>query len=216
MKVTPFAALALLAASSTLALAQTASTNNTPPANNAPASDAAQASPSVRQQMITNLQNSGFTNVKVRADSFSVQAKDQAGNPVSMFITPNSMTEVADVDMTTGNAANASGGGNNAGNGIFVTIPNKDDLSSKLIGLEVYNGDNKSIGTIKDVAFNDNGRVKGYILSVGGFLGIGDHYVAVRPSAVNLNWNANSKKLHATMNASADQLKAAPEYKYAS
>jgi hypothetical protein len=32
--------------------------------------------------------------------------------------------------------------------------------------------------------------VSGYILGVGGFVGIGDHYVAVRPSAVKLGYDA--------------------------
>ena len=46
------------------------------------------------------------------------------------------------------------------------------------------------------------------------FLGIGDHYVAVNPSEVKVSYNDSDKKWHATMNATADQLKAAPEFKY--
>jgi hypothetical protein len=42
--------------------------------------------------------------------------------------------------------------------------------------------------------------------------GMGDHYVVVRPSAIS--FNAKDDKWHAIMNANADQLKAAPEYKY--
>jgi sporulation protein YlmC with PRC-barrel domain len=197
MKLTKLAVVALLATGSTIALAQAASTNGSTSA------------PALQQQMTNNLQQSGFTNVKVMPDSFLVQANDKSGNPVTMFITPNSMTEVAEIGSTTG--ANSA-----AGNGMFRSIPAHDELTSKVVGLDVYNNDNKSIGTIKDVAYNANDHVNGYILSVGGFLGIGDHYVAVRPSAVNLTWNDVSNKWHATMNASADQLKAAPEYKYAS
>jgi len=58
--------------------------------------------------------------------------------------------------------------------------------------------------------------VNGYVIGVGGFLGMGDHYVAVRPSAVKLSYDAKDKKWHASMDASADQLKAAPEFKYPS
>ena len=43
---------------------------------------------------------------------------------------------------------------------------------------------------------------------------MGDHYVAVRPSAINLSYNAGNKKWHAEMNATAAQLKSAPEYKF--
>ena len=54
----------------------------------------------------------------------------------------------------------------------------------------------------------------GYIVSVGGFLGMGTHYVAVDPDAVKVTFDTINKVWRATMNASKDQLKAAPEFKY--
>lgn len=98
---------------------------------------------------------------------------------------------------------------------MFTNVPVQDKLSSNVLGLDVYNKDKQNIGTIKDIAFNANG-LNGYIIGVGGFLGMDDHYVVVRPSAIRLTLNASDKKWHATMNANADQLKAAPEYKYPS
>jgi hypothetical protein len=47
-----------------------------------------------------------------------------------------------------------------------------------------------------------------------GFSGWAIHYVVVRPSAIS--FNAKDDKWYATMNANADQLKAAPGYKYSS
>lgn len=41
---------------------------------------------------------------------------------------------------------------------------------------------------------------------------MGEHYVAVNPEAVNIGYKDN--KWHADMNATADQLKSAPEFKY--
>ena len=43
---------------------------------------------------------------------------------------------------------------------------------------------------------------------------MGDHYVAVRPGALDISYNSSDSKWHAKMNATADQLKGAPEYKY--
>jgi hypothetical protein len=83
-----------------------------------------------------------------------------------------------------------------------------------LVGLDVYNSPNKDIGTIKDVALNLNGRIDAYILSVGGFLGMGEHYVAVNPRDVTVTYSDSNKKWHATMNTSAEELKSAPEFKY--
>ena len=104
-------------------------------------------------------------------------------------------------------------GSNNQVTGTFTTVPAKDDLSSKAVGLDVYNAANQDIGTIKDIAFN-GGQIDGYILTVGGFLGLSDHYVAVRPGALNISYDSSDNKWHAKMNATAEQLKAAPEYKY--
>jgi sporulation protein YlmC with PRC-barrel domain len=97
--------------------------------------------------------------------------------------------------------------------GMFTYVPAQDELSSNVVGLDVYNEDKQNIGTIKDIALDASG-LNGYIVSVGGFLGMGDHYVVVRPSAIS--FNAKDNKWHATMNVNADQLKAAPEYKYSS
>jgi hypothetical protein len=98
---------------------------------------------------------------------------------------------------------------------MFATIPAGEDLSSNLIGLDIYNGTNDKIGFVKDIAMS-GGRVNAYIIGVGGFLGMGDHYVAVTPSAIAITYSAADKKWHAIMNTDTAALKAAPEYKYAS
>ena len=58
--------------------------------------------------------------------------------------------------------------------------------ASKLIGSKVYTGDT-SIGQIEDVLVTlDRATVTGVILSVGGFLGIGDKLVAVPVDQIKL------------------------------
>jgi sporulation protein YlmC with PRC-barrel domain len=177
----------------------------------------------LRANLTQMLKQSGYTDIRVAPRSFVVRAKDRDGNPVVMSISPDQFAEVTAVGDTTGST---SKGGNdttdstdNAGNtgdthDMFVTVPERDDLSSKVVGLDIYNSDNKDIGTIKDIALNPNGRASAYIVSVGGFLGVGDRYVAIKPSAVNVTYNDGDKKWHATMNTTADQLKSAPEFKY--
>jgi PRC-barrel domain len=169
----------------------------------------------LQQQVTANLQNSGFNNVKVMPDSFLVQATDKSGNPVTMFIGPNSMSEVTTVGAN-GQASDTNTGapGTNIG-GMFTSVPASDEVSSKVVGLDVYNNDHQDIGMIKDVAYNGT-SVSGYFLGVGGFLGMGDHYVAVRPSAVKLSYDVKDSRWHATVDANAGQLKSAPEYKYPS
>ncbi|MGV6875800.1 PRC-barrel domain-containing protein [Pseudochelatococcus sp. B33] len=88
-------------------------------------------------------------------------------------------------------------------------------LSSNLIGLNVTNAGGQSIGEIKDVVLSANNGIAGFVVSVGGFLGMGEHYVVVDPSAIVVNYDGNDKKWLARMNATADQLKAAPAFTYA-
>jgi hypothetical protein len=96
----------------------------------------------------------------------------------------------------------------------FVTLQNNDMLSTNLTGVDVYDNANNDIGKIKDVAFDSSKVVKGYILSVGGFLGIDTHYVAVDADSVKVKYDMADKKWHANMNATKAELKAAPEFKY--
>ncbi len=95
----------------------------------------------------------------------------------------------------------------------FASVVPGEAYASQLKGLNVYNQDNKSVGEIEDIAFSTKG-VDAYIVSVGGFLGMGTKYVAVAPGSITLLWDDGSKKWAAKMAATADQLKAAPEFKY--
>jgi sporulation protein YlmC with PRC-barrel domain len=96
----------------------------------------------------------------------------------------------------------------------FISLSAPDILSSNVVGLDVYDTHNKALGKIQDVAFDTDKAVKGYILSVGGVLGMGAHYVAVDPSAVAIKYDNGDKRWHANMDSTVDQLKSAPEFKY--
>jgi sporulation protein YlmC with PRC-barrel domain len=51
--------------------------------------------------------------------------------------------------------------------------------ASKLVGLNVYNDKNESVGSINDLLTDKSGNIKAVVLGVGGFLGVGEHLVAV-------------------------------------
>jgi sporulation protein YlmC with PRC-barrel domain len=51
--------------------------------------------------------------------------------------------------------------------------------ASKLVGLNVYNDSNESLGSINDLLTDKSGDIKGVVIGVGGFLGVGEHLVAV-------------------------------------
>jgi sporulation protein YlmC with PRC-barrel domain len=127
--------------------------------------------------------------------------------------------------------------------------------ASKMVGLNVYNDKNESVGSINDLLVDKSGGIKAVVIGVGGFLGVGEHLVAVpldkvkfvsepivytgasnapagnarppgvgqpsttttgaatttaAPSAKPNPWYPD----HALYNATKDELKAMPEFKY--
>lgn len=82
--------------------------------------------------------------------------------------------------------------------------------ASKLIGANVVNDANESIGKIDDLIVANDGRALFAVLSVGGFLGMGDRLVAVHEESLKVG----DKKV-TLPGATKDQLKALPEFKYA-
>jgi PRC-barrel domain len=109
--------------------------------------------------------------------------------------------------------SNSATTGNAAADAKFSTVSKDEMFSSKLKGLTVTNQKDESIGDITDLAIK-NHQVDALILSVGGFLGMGEHYVAVPPTSVNLRYDAKNDKWLASMNTTKEALKAAPEFKY--
>jgi hypothetical protein len=125
--------------------------------------------------------------------------------------------------------------------------------ASKFVGLDVYNASNEKIGDINELIMGDDGQIDLVVIGVGGFLGMGEHDVALkwdqikfvnepvrstttsntRPAtgtaarpgtttgtAATAPVNAaNANKDypdHAVVDMTKDQLKALPQFKYAS
>ncbi len=128
--------------------------------------------------------------------------------------------------------------------------------ASKMVGLNVYNDKNESVGSINDMLMDKSGNIKAVVIGVGGFLGVGEHLVAVpldkvkfvnepvaytsansapgagagsaRPpgaggTSTTTTGAANTAPAskpdpwypdHAVYNATKDELKAMPEFKY--
>jgi hypothetical protein len=99
--------------------------------------------------------------------------------------------------------------------------------ASKVIGVNVYNENNDKIGDISELIVDSAGRVEGAVIGVGGFLGMGEHLVIVPMDKLKFSNEAgktttgttttNSREWYpdrAVMNATKDQLKSMPEFKY--
>lgn len=54
-----------------------------------------------------------------------------------------------------------------------------DWRASKMVGLSVYNEKNESVGSINEMLTDKNGKIVAVVIGVGGFLGVGEHLVAI-------------------------------------
>jgi hypothetical protein len=83
-------------------------------------------------------------------------------------------------------------------------------LASNVKGADVLGSDNQKIGDISDILFTKDGKIDAYLLSVGGFLGVGAKEVALAPSQVQLTQDNNTWKAKVSM--TKDQLAQAPNF----
>ena len=82
--------------------------------------------------------------------------------------------------------------------------------ASKLHGATVSNPQNQKIGTLDDLIVGKD-RVLFAIVEVGGFLGIGSHFIAVPYSSLQINEDGSRIVLPG---ATKQQVKGLPEFKY--
>jgi hypothetical protein len=94
-----------------------------------------------------------------------------------------------------------------------ANVPAGAVLSYNVIGLKLTNGANENVGEIKDLVM-DHDKLDGYIVSVGGFLGMGERYIDLTPASVAIKYDTADKEWKGMINATKDELKAAPEFKY--
>lgn len=84
--------------------------------------------------------------------------------------------------------------------------------TAKLVGLDVRNSSEQSIGEIKDVILADNGKAQAVIIAVGGFLGVGERNVAVSWDSIDIHRNSNSDVIVGVA-FSKQQIEALPHYR---
>jgi sporulation protein YlmC with PRC-barrel domain len=95
---------------------------------------------------------------------------------------------------------------------VLSSLPANSTTVTNYYKQNVYDPSDAKIGEISDVLVSKEGKVEAFIVSVGGFLGIGQKDVAVPFSAVR----ATEKNgiWYLTMNATKDSLKQARGYTY--
>lgn len=82
---------------------------------------------------------------------------------------------------------------------------------TQMDGASVYNAKNQSVGDVKDIILNRDGRVAAVILDVGSVLGVGGKYVAIPISDITVSFD-NTNKPRFVVDQTEAQLKSAQDY----
>lgn len=101
----------------------------------------------------------------------------------------------------------------NAMEATFVTsMEGGDFLTDDLMGNDIISSveADESIGTIDDLLLNEEGEIKAVIVSVGGFLGMGDKNVAIAWDSLELTQEDDEYVIQ--VNASQDALEEAENF----
>lgn len=142
----------LALAPATMAQSSSSTSSQSGTTHNQAANNAATQQQHLRASLSSALEKAGYKDIRVDATSFLIRARDSEGNPVTMTISPDMFTEIADVSKSSENTDGSSATGSVSGNlsATFVSVPQADELSSNVVGLDVYNNENKDIGQITD------------------------------------------------------------------
>lgn len=175
--------------------------DTTTPKTEKPATDSGAAGGADSNSMKSDDSSGGA----MKADDNAMKSGDDAAKPADSAATPPATD---DSSTATDSAAKADDGEK-----IVTEQQDSEILASTYIGQDVYNANDKSIGDISDLVFDEKGGIKAAVVGVGGFLGIGEKDVAVKFDRISIQRKSDSADVKLVTDMTADQLKKAPAFK---
>ena len=142
-------------------------------------------------------------------DASATDASDEAMNKTAPA--DEQVTESSDPAVDQDATAEAQPGQKVAGQ---IVLQDEDTiLVSSLIGATVENNQGEEIGDINDILASRDGSVKGVVIGVGGFLGLGEKDVAIEFDRIELVEEDETVRL--TLDVTAEELENAPAFETA-
>jgi len=80
------------------------------------------------------------------------------------------------------------------------------------MGKSVQNAAGDKIGTVKDILFDDQGKMSAFIIGVGGFLGIGEKSVAISFDMVKPTKDKDGNMILLASSLDKDAINSAPDF----
>jgi hypothetical protein len=136
-------------------------------------------------------------------------ANAQSQPPASAPSTPPAATQTQDMKPADASKADALKPGATASASPAVVSSQSPDqfLASKFNGTDVIGADSKKVGDVSDVLFDKDGKILAYVVSIGGFLGIGSKNVAMAPASFQVVKGINGAADQLKVSMSQEQLK---------
>jgi len=160
----------------------------------------------MEQQPLTGDAATGTTPGDTAANPDAMPSEDTAQTPA----TGTDNTDTAQTPATPSeDTAQAPAAGES-----YLTAQADDQISANTyIGQTVYNSADENIGKISDLIMEKDGGITAAVIGVGGFLGIGEKWVAVPFDTISITQVPDSDDVKLTTTETAESLQAAPEFK---
>lgn len=84
--------------------------------------------------------------------------------------------------------------------------------ADRLEGARVYGSNDEDVGEINRLVLNDDGKIEKVVIDVGGFLGIGEHPVAVTFEELEILRSEDGSDFRVYIDATQENLESQPEY----
>lgn len=95
----------------------------------------------------------------------------------------------------------------------YIVAEPVDLTAERLTGARVYGANDEDIGEIDELLLSEDGsNIDQVVVDVGGFLGMGEHEVAVTMEELHIMRSEDGQDFRVYMDATQEELEAQPEY----
>jgi hypothetical protein len=154
----------------------------------------------------TDTQQSTETEVEV------IETDDQQSTETEVIETDDQQSTETEVIETDDSAASTAAG---ATEEVIPAQEENEMLASDLLGADVNLAD-ESIGQVSDLIIGDDHMIKGVVVGVGGFLGIGEKNVALSMDMITVQPTEEAGEFELSANTTREELESFEEFKTAS
>ncbi|MBB4208962.1 PRC-barrel domain-containing protein [Roseinatronobacter bogoriensis] len=94
----------------------------------------------------------------------------------------------------------------------YEVLSAEERTVDRLLGADVYGREGDNIATVDDLVMGDDGSVTHAVMDVGGFLGLGEHTVALEIDDIDILWNDEDGNVRVQLPMTQEEMESLPEY----